>query len=103
MAKWGDFLKILTQVGPIILLMNPATATLAPVIIHAISEAQLIKGTGAEKKAHAMAVVNDAVIIGHNANVTGFENPAALLATVDNGIDTVVGAVKVVEGTKKAT
>lgn len=102
MSKWGSFLHILKQVGPVILAANPATAPIAPIVVHAIAEAEAIKGSGSEKKAHAMAIVRDAVTIAHGANVTGFEDPTLLLNTVSDGIDTTVGAVSIIAGTKKA-
>jgi hypothetical protein len=102
MSKFGSFLKILAQVGPLVLMLNPVTAALAPVIIHAIDEAQKIKGSGAEKKTHAMAIVTDAVNLAHGAGVKGFEQPAVVLETASDGIDTVVGAVKIIAGTKVA-
>lgn len=101
-VKWGNFLNILMQVGPLILALNPATAAIAPIIVSAIAEAQQIKGaSGPEKKAHAMKIVETAVTLAHGANVKGFEQPALVLATVSDGIDVTVGAVKIVEGTKK--
>lgn len=101
MSKWGSFLHILKTVGPVILAANPATAAIAPTVVHAIAEAERFTGSGPEKKAHAMAIVRDAVTIAHGANVKGFEDPTLLLETVSDGIDTVVGSVSVIAGTKK--
>lgn len=102
MSKWGSFLQVLKQVGPVILASNEKTAGIAPIVVHAIAEAEAIKGSGAEKKAHAMAIVRDAVTIAHGAHVTGFEDPTLVLNTVSEGIDTTVGAVSIITGTKKA-
>lgn len=102
MSKWGSFLQILKQVGPVILASNEKTAGIAPIVVHAIAEAEAIKGSGAEKKAHAMAIVRDAVTIAHGANVKGFEDPTLILDTVSDGIDTTIGAVKIIAGPKAA-
>lgn len=102
MSKWGTFRDILERVGPVILASNPKTAPIAPVVVHAIAEGHALQGSGAEKKAHAMAIVTDAVTVAHKANVKGFEDPTLVLETVSQGIDTVVDAARVIEGTKKA-
>lgn len=100
-SKWGNFLQILERVGPIILAANPATAAIAPVVVHAIAEAEAIKGSsGPDKKKHALAIVADAVGIANTTGVKGFENPTLVLSTVSDGIDTVVGVIGVIEGTK---
>lgn len=102
MTKWGTFFHILETVGPKVLELNPKTAPIAGLVIHAIGEAEKIKGSGTAKKAHAMATVTDAVTVAHGAGVKGFEDPTLLLQTVSDGIDTTVGAVKVIAGTKVA-
>ena len=102
MADWKAFIDILKQVGPAILALNPLTAPAVPFIIHAIEEAEKIQGSGKDKKAHAMAIVVDTVAIANKYGAVGFENPDLLIATVDHGIDTVVGVVNVVQGSKKA-
>jgi hypothetical protein len=101
-GKWGDFFKILAQVGPLILMLNPATAAIAPVVIAAIASAQAMAGaSGPEKKAHAMEIVSSFVTVAASKHVKGFEQPDVVIQTASSGIDTVVGAVKVIEGTKK--
>lgn len=102
------FLDIVKLVGPNVLLMVPggsAVAPLVPVIVHAIGEAEAIKGaTGEEKKAHVLAVAASAVAV---ANASGKVNlnPSEVAAATSAGVDAVIGTIHVIEGGKvtKAT
>lgn len=102
----GDFFHILATVGPSILALYPPLAPVASLVVLAITEAQKLKNKdgepvpGPEKKIHAMNIVGPVVTAGHDAHIKGFEQPDVILATVSTGIDTVVGMVKVAEGTK---
>ena len=98
----SKFLQLLAQFGPLILMINPATAAIAPLVIHAISEAQTLQVSGADKKEHALLIIEDGVNIAHQTHVKGFEDPVLVMATVGTAIDTVVGVVKVIDGTKVA-
>lgn len=97
------FLQIVASVGPILLTLVPggaAVATLVPVIISAIGEAEQIKGaTGAEKKAHVLEIVAASVTV---ANTTGKVrlDPAEVQTVAGNGIDAVIGTVHVIQGAK---
>jgi hypothetical protein len=98
------FVAIVSQLGPLVLAAVPGgekIAPLIPVITGAIAEAEQIAGaTGAEKKAHVMAIVKAGV---ETANATG--KVTIDLATVqqaaDGGIDAVLNTVKAIEGAKK--
>lgn len=98
--KW---LTIVSQIAPIVLLAVPggaAIAPLVPVITHAITEAEQIKGaSGADKKAHVLNTVQDAVT---TINATGKAklDPAEVQAVAGQGIDAVIATVHVVEGAK---
>ena len=96
------FLTILNAVGPVVLMASGGgpIATLVPVIIHAIGEAEQIKGaTGAQKKAHVLAIVEAGVA---TANATGKVtlNPTEVHQVADDGIDAVLGTIQVIEGAK---
>ncbi len=96
------FLAIVATVGPGVLLLTGggAIAPLVPVIIHAIGEAEAIKGaTAAQKKAHVLAIVEASVA---TANATGkvqLDLPE-VLAVSSTGIDTVIGTVNIVAKAK---
>lgn len=98
--KW---LSVVAQLAPIVLLAVPGGAALAPlvpVITHAITEAEQIKGaSGADKKAHVLSTVQDAVAV---ANASGKVklDPAAVQQVASQGVDAVIGAVNVVQGAK---
>lgn len=98
------FLEVVRTVGPVILAAVPGgekiPTDLVTTIVDAVGEAEQIKGsTGAEKKAHVMAVVAAGV---KTANATGKVKLDAdeVAAVASAGVDAVVGTVKVVEGAK---
>lgn len=103
MAKFdiAKFLQIVSMIGPGVLMLVPggaAIAPLVPVIIHAIGDAEQIKGaTGAEKKAHVLAIADAAVTV---ANTTGKVtlDPVQVQAVAGQGIDAVIGTVAIVQG-----
>jgi hypothetical protein len=105
MAKFDlkKFLQVLQIVGPVVLTLVPGggvAAVLIPTIIHAIGEAEQIKGAkGPEKKAHVMEIVDSAVAVANATSKTKLD-PAEVKATVDKGIDTVISTIHVVEGAK---
>lgn len=95
------FLAVVRQIGPVVLAAVPGgdkiPADLIPTIVDAVGEAEQIKGaTGAEKKAHVMAVVAAGV---KTANATGKVtlDAAEVEAIASHGVDAVVGATKVVQ------
>jgi hypothetical protein len=94
-----DFHALLPLVGAILPLVKGGdkAAALVPTIAHAIETAEQHGGTGAEKKARAKAIVQDAITV---ANATGkvHLDPTAVDQTLDNGIDAVVGAVNIAHG-----
>lgn len=90
MKKW---LAILKTFAPMIIATTvPGGAVIGPLVTHAIEEAESIQGaTGAEKKAHTIAIVQDG-IAGLNAGAGKVVvDPAAVTTTLSHGIDTAVG------------
>jgi hypothetical protein len=66
----NSWLKLLFQVGPMILGGIPATARYAPIIVDAVATAeQLATASGAEKKKHALELV-DVGVAAINASTT---------------------------------
>lgn len=103
-GKFGSFLKQLAKFAPLILSLNPITAKFAPQIIQAIAAAEkLIGSTGAEKKAHVLGIIAPLAEAAHAKGLKGFESPVLVTETISDGIDTVVGVAKIVEGTRVAT
>lgn len=101
--SFHKFLAVLNAVGPIVLLAVPggaAVAPIIPVVVHAIGEAEQIKGaSGAEKKQHVLNVVADAVTTANATNKVKID-PAEAQTVAAHGIDTVVGTIHVIEGAK---
>jgi len=99
------FLAVVGAVGPMVLTMVPGAGVIAPlipVIIHAIGEAEAIKGaTASEKKQHVLAVVEAGVA---SANATGKVklDLAEVLEVSSTGIDTVIGTVNIIAKAKPA-
>lgn len=93
------FLDLVGKLAPVVLSAVPGgdkIAPLIPVITHAVTEAEQIKGaSGADKKAHVLNVV-DAAVTTLNATGKVKLDPAEVQAISANGIDAVIGAVHVV-------
>lgn len=96
------FVEIVDRLGPAVLAVVPGGDKIAPVvpkIVHGIKEAQAIKGaSGAEKKAHVMAILEDGADVANAAG--GHVSADELKSIASHGIDAVVEAVHVVEGAK---
>jgi hypothetical protein len=91
MPKWA---KVLIGLAPVILEVAGVPPIISTVVIHGMEEAQSIKGaTGAEKKAHVLALVADAVTVLNEAKGQVVLNPLLTLAAVESGIDTTIAAV----------
>jgi hypothetical protein len=103
--KLDRFKQLLSMLAPVVLTAVPGGEKIAPfvpVIVHGIDEAEQIKdATGAEKKAHVLEIVKASVTV---ANATGKVklDPAAVHAVASKGIDSVVGAIDIIEGEKTA-
>lgn len=97
------FLQVIGLIGPGVLLLVPGgvlLAPLVPVIIHAIGEAEAIKGaSGAEKKAHVLAIVEASVTVANTSGKVALD-PAAVQAAAGNGIDAVIATVHIIETAK---
>ena len=101
--NFHKFLAIVAQVGPMVLLAVPggeAIAPLIPVITHAITEAEQIKGaTGAAKKAHVLEVTAAAVTTLNSLGKVTLD-PAEVAQVTSAGVDAVIGTIHVIEGGK---
>ncbi len=97
------FLNIVGGVGPLVLMAIPGggvIAPLVPVIIHAIGEAEAIKGaTAAQKKAHVLAIVEASVATANSTGKVKLDLPE-VLAVSSTGIDTVIGTVNIITAAK---
>lgn len=102
MSFWKHFTDIAKVVAPAVLSVVPGVPPVViPLIVHGITEAEALPGaTGAEKKAHVLALVNDGLM---TANATGkvVIPTGDILASVSGGIDAAVTAVKAVKDSHK--
>ena len=104
MAKFNfhKFVSVLQVLGPLSLnLMGVPDKfqTILPNVITAIQEAEQIKGSGAAKKAHALATIAAAVAASNAAGRVQLD-PAEVAAIADHGIETVLGIIHVQEGAR---
>lgn len=94
--KW---LGILTMVAPVILMVVPGGAALAPlipVIVTGIADAQKKPGaTGVEKKAFVMQLVKD-TMIGTELVKPGLVDPVVLADAASQAIDAVIATVNAI-------
>lgn len=99
MTKW---LELIAKLAPVLLVLAPGGAVLAPlvpVIIHAIQEAEQLKDAdGADKKAHVQNIVADGVAVTNAAAGKTLLDPKAVLAISDGAIDTVVDVANLIYG-----
>jgi hypothetical protein len=97
------FIDVVKFIAPVVLLAVPggaAIAPLIPVITHAITEAEQMKGaSGAEKKKHVLEITAASVTT-LNASGKVHLNPAEVAQVASDGIDAVIGTVHVIEGAK---
>jgi hypothetical protein len=100
MMAWSDFFNILKIVAPVILMVVPGGAALAPLvplIVTGIADAQKKPGaTGPEKKAFVMQLVSDAVV-GANVVKPGTLDPATITDAADEAVDAVIATVQAVQ------
>ena len=100
--KVKSFLKILAQVGPLALALHPATAKYAPKIIELVGAAEKLPGaSGPDKKAFVMAALAPLVLAAATKKVKGFEQPDLALTTISAAIDTTIGVVGILQGSRK--
>lgn len=97
----GKFKSLVRLLGPVVLSAVPGGEKIAPhldTVLGAIEEAEQIKGaSGAEKKAHVLAIVSAGVA---EANATGKVklDVADVQVIAAHAIDAVIGSVKAVHG-----
>jgi len=95
-----DWKTLVSVLGPMILANVPhaeRVAPLVPTIVHGISEAEDLKGaSGAEKKAHVLSMVADAVTGINVAKGRTVVSPDDLATVAGSGIDTVIGTINLV-------
>lgn len=97
---WSVFLKSL---GPAILTAMNVTGTLIPVVIDGMQHAQGMKGAnGAQKKAHVLGLVGDAVGVLNMSGKVSTIDPTLAKAAASKGIDATVEALKAIHAVKAA-
>lgn len=102
---FGKFLAILGAVAPVILMVTPGGAVLAPLIpvmIKGIAEAQQMPGkTGPEKKAIVLHEVEQGAHV-LNTLKPGTIDPALAVEAAGHGIDAVITSIHAVETAQAA-
>lgn len=101
----NQWLSLVVRFAPLVLMVIPGMpAVLVPVIVHAIQEAEQTAASGTDKKAHALAVVTDAITAVNTVKGKPVINPEIVQTVVSPGIDTAVGVVNLVsKSTPKVT
>ena len=92
---WKKFGHLVEQLAPIALAVTGVPPVLVPIVVHGIQVAEELGGTGTEKKASAIDLVNTAILGTNIAAGKQVVDPNAIHA-VSNGIDTVVGVVNLI-------
>lgn len=89
--NWHRFAEVVKILAPIVLTtVNPALGPIASVITHGIIEAEGIPGaTGIQKAEHVKNIVTSAASVIPNVNTD------AVNESLQEGIDTVIAAVKI--------
>lgn len=101
MSKW---LTLAANLAPLILGAIPGLhAALIPAIVAGIQDAEALpSASGADKKAHVLGLVNDAVA-GINASTSKTTlDPTTTLTTASAAIDTTVGVINLIHGAQTA-
>jgi len=102
---FGKFLAILGAVAPVVLMVVPGGAVLAPLIpvmIKGIAEAQQMPGkTGPEKKAIVLHEVEQGALV-LNSLKPGTIDPALAVEAAGHGIDAVITSIHAVETAQAA-
>lgn len=99
-TKWLDLVKLLAPIVLANVKGGDKIATVIPVVVQGIQEAEQIKGAkGPEKKDHVLNVT-DAAVTALNATGKVKLDPQEVRATVSDGIDTVVQTVNLVHGAR---
>lgn len=98
MGFWRRFADISKIVAPVVLSVIPGVPpVLGPIIGHAINEAEALPdATSAEKKAHVLNVVNDALL---TADAIGkpIGDPNVIVPAVSQATDAVVASVNAIK------
>ena len=93
---WKNFGRIVEQLAPLVLSIVPGVPPiLVPLIVHGIQTAELVGGSGAQKKASAVELTRTGIAATNAAANKQVIDPSVINA-VSNAIDTVVGVVNVV-------
>ena len=92
---WKTFGRLVEQLAPIALAVTGVPPVLVPIVVHGIQAAEQLGGSGAEKKASAIDLVNTAILGTNLAAGKQVVDPNAIHA-VSNGIDAVVGVVNLI-------
>ena len=98
MSFWKKFADIAKVIAPVVLSVVPGVPPIiGPLVGHAIGEAEAIKGaSGADKKAHVLGVVNDAL---QTAQAAGkpIGDPNVIVPAVSQATDAVVASVNAIK------
>ena len=103
MSFWKKFGDIAKVVAPLVISLVPGVPPgIGPLVGHAIGEAEAIKGaTGAEKKAHVLGVVKDALDTAAAAGKP-IGDSAVIVPAVSQATDAVVASVNAIKAAHSA-
>jgi hypothetical protein len=91
--SWFDVLKVL---GPMVLTLFPKVAPIAPILVHAIGEAEAFKDSGDQKKQHVLQLVADGVAVTNSVSQRIVLDPVQTGQTASVAIDAVVAVVNTI-------
>lgn len=98
-SQWFDLLKMI--VPTLVAAAVPGGVVLGPVVLKGMEDAEnLKKANGADKKAHVIALVTDAVIGINTAHGDTVLDPATTVAAAGSAIDLTIAMLKLVEHAK---
>jgi len=98
MSFWRRFADVVVRVAPVVLSVVPGVPPgLGPLISHAIIEAEAIHGaSGADKKAHVMNIVNDALATADSVGKP-IGDASVIVPAVSAATDAVISTVNAVK------
>ena len=91
-----DWKGILNLAAPFALSMSGVPVALVPLVMHGISVAEDLGGTGAEKKAKALDLVQTGAAAVNAATGKTYTDPALVTDTVSKGIDVAVQTTNII-------
>ena len=97
---WHKFADVAKLVGPPILMMTGVPPVVIPVVVHAINEAESIKGSGKDKKDHVMAIVKDSLDVANATGKAGVPTDV-IMEAVSVGVDATVTSINAVKSARQ--